>query len=159
MAKKVVKKTTKSTTAKTLKSAKAKTTKPTKAKTTTKAPKKRTKQDFAIVKVKLDGMKADLMKRLTTLKEGGDYSSDRGPGDYLDEASRTQNREMNFVLNDRDRQELRAIDEAMQRINDGLYGVCEECTGPIEPKRLEALPFAVFCIACQEEREAQQKRL
>lgn len=50
---------------------------------------------------------------------------------------------------DRDLEELRAIDAAMQRITNGTYGVCEVCDRAIELKRLEASPEVQRCIDCQ----------
>lgn len=50
---------------------------------------------------------------------------------------------------DRDLEELRAIDAAMQRIVEGTYGVCEVCDRTIEVKRLEASPEVLRCIDCQ----------
>lgn len=120
--------------------------------------KKKPPQNYATVKTKLKEMKRTLLARLGHPKKTEGFSSDSGPGDYLDEASRTQNIELNYVLNDRDRQELRSIEEALERIEAGSYGECEDCGGPIEPRRLEILPFAVLCVACQEEREVQQRR-
>lgn len=46
---------------------------------------------------------------------------------------------------------LREIDEALVRMNDGSYGTCQECGEPISLKRLEALPWALYCVSCQEE--------
>ncbi len=46
--------------------------------------------------------------------------------------------------------ELQSIDEALQRIVQGSYGICERCGEPIAEGRLEALPAAVLCIACAE---------
>ena len=46
--------------------------------------------------------------------------------------------------------ELQGIDEALQRITQGTYGICERCGEPIAEGRLEALPAAVLCIACAE---------
>ena len=58
--------------------------------------------------------------------------------------------DVNFAEVDRDVGELRAIDDALLRINDGRYGVCEECGGPISAARLNAEPTAIRCIRCQE---------
>lgn len=44
--------------------------------------------------------------------------------------------------------ELEQIDWALQRIEQGLYGVCEECDRPIQTARLQALPFATHCVEC-----------
>jgi len=44
---------------------------------------------------------------------------------------------------------LRAVDEAVARLDSGTYGVCESCSGPIGEARLEALPDATLCVACK----------
>ena len=46
---------------------------------------------------------------------------------------------------------LREIDQAVVRMNDGSFGTCQECSEPISLKRLEALPWALYCVSCQEE--------
>ncbi len=50
--------------------------------------------------------------------------------------------------------QLRLIDEALARLDEGSYGICDDCGGAIPPKRLAALPWAVFCVPCQERRSA-----
>ena len=47
------------------------------------------------------------------------------------------------------------MDAALEKIRLGTYGKCEKCEGEIGIKRLEALPFAEYCISCQEEEERQ----
>jgi RNA polymerase-binding protein DksA len=46
------------------------------------------------------------------------------------------------------------IDQALKRIEDGSYGTCDRCGRPINPERLEAKPWATFCITCQEALDA-----
>src|SRR5690349_18870935 len=48
-------------------------------------------------------------------------------------------------------QERIQLDEALRRLDEGTYGVCEDCESPISPARLRALPFARRCITCQEQ--------
>ncbi|HEU5423258.1 MAG TPA: TraR/DksA C4-type zinc finger protein [Nitrolancea sp.] len=43
-----------------------------------------------------------------------------------------------------------AIQQALQKLDDGTYGICERCGKPIAPERLEALPFARYCLDCQD---------
>jgi len=50
-------------------------------------------------------------------------------------------------------QERVQLDEALRRLDDGTYGICEDCETPISPGRLRALPFAKRCITCQEQFE------
>jgi RNA polymerase-binding protein DksA len=57
--------------------------------------------------------------------------------------------DVNLAEIDRDLQELRLIDAAFLRLNDGSYGRCEECELPIEIERLRATPFASRCFDCQ----------
>ena len=45
------------------------------------------------------------------------------------------------------------IEEALERIADGAYGTCAGCGKPIEPGRLEIIPYAIYCINCQKEQE------
>lgn len=57
--------------------------------------------------------------------------------------------DVNLAEIDRDLQELRLIDAAFLRLNDGTYGRCEQCGSPIEIARLRATPFASRCFDCQ----------
>ncbi len=57
-------------------------------------------------------------------------------------------------LGDVERLELRRIDAAMERADQGLYGTCATCGAAIEPRRLQALPWAVRCAGCETAREA-----
>jgi RNA polymerase-binding protein DksA len=52
---------------------------------------------------------------------------------------------------------LKRLDEALRRIEAGTYGICEECSGKIPIKRLEAYPSAKLCIACQSKQERLQR--
>lgn len=51
--------------------------------------------------------------------------------------------------------ELREIDDALERIDRGAYGICLDCGQPIDPARLRALPAATHCLACEKRHEAQ----
>lgn len=52
------------------------------------------------------------------------------------------------------------VTEALERIENNTYGICQECEEPISPKRLAALPWAKYCITCQDakDREADEER-
>ena len=45
---------------------------------------------------------------------------------------------------------LREVSDALRRIDVGQYGICMECEEPISPKRLDAVPWAKYCVTCQE---------
>jgi len=65
----------------------------------------------------------------------------------------------NFLLRLRGREQklLKKIDEAIARIDDGTYGVCESCGGEIGVKRLEARPVTTLCIECKTRQEEEEK--
>ena len=63
-----------------------------------------------------------------------------------------------FTLREKEQRTLAAIDEALQRMEEGTYGLCEECDEEIGAKRLEIYPTARLCITHQEEQEEKQKK-
>jgi DnaK suppressor protein len=107
-------------------------------------------------------MRMQLLRSVKSeLHEGREQTKDEGMDTY-DLASDARDREINFILSDRDRDKLLAIDDALARIDDSTYGVCESCESDIAEGRLEAMPFTRLCINCQAEREKEaktQKRL
>lgn len=77
--------------------------------------------------------------------------------DPTDRASLEGNRNLTLRIRDRERKLITKIDEALGRIEDGSYGVCEECDGPIGVERLKARPVTTLCIQCKSEQEAQER--
>jgi DnaK suppressor protein len=71
--------------------------------------------------------------------------------DTLDEVQRASERELAIRNLDRESNLLRNVRAALRRIDDGSYGVCLHCEDDINPKRLNAIPWAPFCIQCQEQ--------
>jgi len=70
-----------------------------------------------------------------------------------DTATETYDRELDYTLEENSEHVLSAIDAALQRVEDGTYGVCTSCGKQIPEERLEARPWATLCIGCQRERE------
>jgi DnaK suppressor protein len=52
----------------------------------------------------------------------------------------------------------RAITEALDRVREGVYGICRDCGGRIPRRRLDAVPTATLCVACQQRREAARSQ-
>lgn len=67
-----------------------------------------------------------------------------------DQAQITHDEFVSLHLNSLDYLQLRLVDEALDRLDSGDYGVCQRCEEPIPPKRLNALPWARYCVPCQE---------
>ena len=73
--------------------------------------------------------------------------------DIADQASSAYTKEFLLSIGDAERRTLKQVDEALYKIRKDTYGLCEACGEMISERRLEALPFARLCIACQEEEE------
>jgi DnaK suppressor protein len=70
--------------------------------------------------------------------------------DALDEVQYATERELAIRSLDRDSNLLRNVRAALDRIEEGSFGVCLQCEEDISPKRLAAVPFTAYCIVCQE---------
>ena len=71
-----------------------------------------------------------------------------GIQDIGDEAANMYNKQVLLSLNENERMRLKEVDESLDRIENGSYGICEECGGPISLKRLEVRPVAKYCVPC-----------
>jgi len=71
-----------------------------------------------------------------------------GIQDIGDEAANIYNKQVLLSLNENERMRLKEVDESLDRIENGTYGICEECGGPISLKRLEVRPVAKYCVPC-----------
>ena len=76
--------------------------------------------------------------------------------DALDEVQHAAERELAIRNLDRESNLLRNVRSALRRIEDGSFGVCLHCEEEISPKRLAAVPWAPFCIQCQEQADRNQ---
>lgn len=106
---------------------------------------------------RLQRMKRQVLREISDdLKEGREGAKDDGMDTY-DLASEERDREISFILSDRERGKLQAIEDALERIEDGTYGICESCEAEIAAARLEAMPFTRLCVSCQSDREKEAK--
>jgi DnaK suppressor protein len=83
------------------------------------------------------------------LRNREDIAIEKTP-DALDEVQLAGERELAIRNLDRGSNMLRNVRGALGRINDGSYGICLHCEEEIKPKRLDAVPWAKYCIRCQE---------
>lgn len=90
----------------------------------------------------LDSENIDL--GLSQQDEGG------GAGNHIaDDATDVMEQQRNYALIENLHSRRRDVDHALARLDEGTYGICERCGKPINPERLEALPFVTLCIDCQ----------
>ena len=79
--------------------------------------------------------------------------------DPTDRASLESDRNLTLRIRDRERKLRSKIEEALERIEGGTFGICEVCEGPIGEKRLEARPVTTLCISCKSSQEDEEERL
>jgi DnaK suppressor protein len=122
-----------------------------------KKPAANRKKFLADLKEHLLEMKTRLLGEIESeLKAEREGNKDEGMDTY-DLASEERDREINFILSDRERMKIRQIDDALGRIDDGSYGVCESCGLEVAEERLEAMPFTRLCRDCQQDQEREAK--
>jgi len=94
-------------------------------------------------------------RALTSAKAGTESpapSSGGEKGDLVDHASAAAEAELQVRLRETDSKLLRAIDEALARIDHNTFGVCQACLKPISAVRLDAVPWSRLCRECKEQR-------
>ena len=105
----------------------------------------------------LNERKRDLIVEASRTVDGMEDSRDE-ISDPTDRASLEGNRSLTLRIRDRERKLITKIEEALGRIDDGSYGVCDDCGGPIAVERLRARPVTTLCITCKAEQEEAEKR-
>jgi RNA polymerase-binding transcription factor len=70
------------------------------------------------------------------------------PADSEEQAIELENQEALEVIEKTETTEIHQIEAALKRISEGTYGTCAKCGGPIDPRRLKALPTAATCVPC-----------
>ncbi len=104
----------------------------------------------------LEEMKALQSEADKTVHEMGDDASNFP--DPTDRATQESDRTFELRIRDRERKLVNKIREALERIEDGTYGICEDCGGDISEARLKARPVTTQCIDCKMEAEKKEKR-
>lgn len=121
-------------------------------------------QKWQEIRLILEKLKEETLREIRkSVKNGTEAVAAIEPGgDIYDQASSERDRELGLLLGDREREKIHSIDEALLRIDDGDYGICEECDEDIPLGRLKAMPFTRHCVKCKSELEklqAQTKRV
>jgi DnaK suppressor protein len=107
------------------------------------------------IRRRLTEQRAEIIALYQNDLRAGQEASDEGSDDLVDRANNAYNRELMFSLSDGERETLLKIEEALQRLESGGYGVCVHCDTAIPLARLEAMPWARYCVDCQELAERQ----
>jgi len=119
---------------------------------------------MALNKKQLAEFEAQLLKWREELEEGQEdnihtlhQNEQSAFPDPTDQASMETDRDFDLRIKDRERKLIRKIDQAINRIKEGEFGICESCGGDISPKRLQARPVTTLCIDCKTEQEQEER--
>ena len=102
-------------------------------------------------------MREELVREIARRSRETAVSGVSDIGDILDSVSEERTRELDMILTDREKQKLKQIDDALDRIEENTYGLCEECGVKIPRARLKVVPFAKYCVECKEAIEREEK--
>jgi DnaK suppressor protein len=113
---------------------------------------------------KQDYFRALLLSRINELLNGAERTvaemTDENENfpDPNDRASLESDRNFELRIRDRERKLIAKMQEAIKRIDDGTFGLCESCGGNISEKRLQARPVTTLCIDCKTKEEKMEKQ-
>ena len=110
-------------------------------------------------RLKLISWKKDLLKESSLTLNNLQKEENSSKPDITDRAAEEMERSFELRARDRERKLINKIDAALQRIDNGNYGYCEETGDPIGIKRLEARPVASLCLEAQEMHEKKEKKI
>lgn len=106
-----------------------------------------------LLEQRIDNLVGSAEETLDTMSKGDDSFPDP-----IDRAMSESNRSIELRKRDRERKLIQKIKKAIQRTEDGSYGVCDECGEEISESRLKARPETILCINCKEEQEKVEKQ-
>lgn len=112
-------------------------------------------QEMASFKRKLLDMRRELLGQVEKNKVYSKEMGEDGIPDSGDVAALSYSKEVLMGLGENERTKLRLVEEALTKIDEGSFGVCERCEDSIPVKRLDLLPFTRYCVQCQSELEKE----
>src|SRR5258708_5904249 len=114
------------------------------------------KKKLEAFKKKLEERQQTLRRTVSRTEEDGRVADQDTAQDIADRAASSYTKEFLFSQSNNERQLLQMVETALQRIREGTFGECVNCGNEINAKRLEAVPWTRYCIACQEKKENGQ---
>jgi DnaK suppressor protein len=104
-------------------------------------------------KKKLTTRRDELLRGIARTQQEGREADEDPTVDLADKAANSYTKEFLFGQTHNDRTLLQLVDDALDRIDDNSFGECISCHEELQQKRLEAVPWTRYCIACQEKKE------
>lgn len=105
-------------------------------------------QEITEIREQLHARRAELVERVRRLDGNVGHRDEPLPADFEEQAIELENQDVLEALNDDARTELRQIQRALERMDAGDYGICDQCGDAIAPGRMKAIPWATQCIDC-----------
>ena len=109
-----------------------------------------TKKELEKYRKLLQEKKAVLSAEIAKTRSAEEETTEESTQDIADKAVSSYTREFLYSLTDGERQTLLRIDDALLRIDAGTYGFCVNCNTAMTERRLNAVPWAPYCLDCQE---------
>jgi DnaK suppressor protein len=103
-------------------------------------------------------LRGETYERIREIRRDQEQEAERDPGDEMDAARASSDVETHAGLIGRAEDKLKQLDEALARLEEGRYGACMNCGEPIPMERLIAVPFALYCVDCQQKRSGLERR-
>ena len=122
-----------------------------------KKPKKIKENKYVEIHKDLEKQKTVLLAETGELISTGFTPTNENLPDMSDQAAAEADQYFSLRLREREQKLLKKIDEALERISSGSFGVCEDCGGEIGFKRLKARPVTALCIDCKTKQEEEEK--
>ena len=110
------------------------------------------------IKDVLERRRDELTERRERIARHTRHRDEPLPPDFAEQAVELENGETLVALDREVNAELREIERALRRLDDGSYGECTECGEPIPERRLAALPYTSLCIDCATTKQSQTRR-
>ena len=114
------------------------------------------KKKIESFKKRLEERQQLLRKTVSRTVQDGRSADEEAAQDIADKAANSYTKEFLFHQSTSERQLLQLVEEALTRIREGSFGECVNCGNEVNSKRLEAVPWTRYCIACQEKAEKGQ---
>ena len=123
----------------------------------------KTNATFNLLRARLESERKRLIEEMEQIKSTMRPADERREGSPFgkreEEATESYELERRLTLEKSIREQLASVEHALQKFEDGTYGLCDSCGKPIPPERLEALPQATLCLDCKarQAKDAQGK--
>lgn len=111
------------------------------------------KRKAEVFRKRLLAKQTELLRLVTKTEQDGREADEEATQDIADKAANSYTKEFLFHQSDDNRRMLHLVNDALDRIKSSSFGLCAACQEEVQPKRLDAVPWARHCIECQEKQE------